>query len=113
MADDLSDLPDFPVIPLPGSEGWVSAYEWGDELAKRFPDQDADDLAYACEYNVYGPARDRQITDVKMLVQGCRDESDWCWEVTFDDGSKWRATGGCDYTGWDCLSWLEWAEAPA
>jgi len=34
---------------------------------------------------------------------GANDESDWYWILTVD-GKTYYATGGCDYTGWDCQS---------
>ena len=104
-----ADIPDdLPIVPLPGYETWAGAYEWGRALDVRFPNQDAIDFAYACSENDAGPADTHQITNLVMVQQGANDESDWIWHVTFDDGTTWVAQGGCDYTGWDCQSNLEW-----
>jgi hypothetical protein len=96
------------VIPLPGSEGWTRSYDWGNQLEKRFPNQDASDFASACEYNDYGPAKELEIVGFQLLKQGIQDEEDWIWAVAFAGGANYLAIGGCDYTGWDCQSWLEW-----
>jgi hypothetical protein len=102
------DLSQYPIVPLPGSEGWRSAWEWGDCIEALFPEQDGSDLAYACEYNDLGPLADHRLAGLLMLQQGERDEGEWVWLVTVDDGTHWLATGWCDYTGWDCQSGLEW-----
>lgn len=103
-------MTDLPIVPLAGSGGWANAYENGLALDKKFPGQDADELTYACEYNDEGPTANHDIVSLIMEQQGCRDESDWVWLVGLSDGSTWRATGGCDYTGWDCRSWLGWEQ---
>ncbi len=108
----MSEIPHLPVFPLPGSEDWAETYDWAEALEKLFPDQDAGDFAYACHYNDPGPAADRDLTNLVMTQQGARDESDWIWRVTFADGSTWIATGGCDFTGWDCQSDLVWTQEP-
>lgn len=107
------DLNDLPVVPLPGSEGWIGAYQWGGELEKAFPNQDADQLAYACEYNGLGPVDGHRITGLVMVQQGERDEGSWIWHVTLDDGATWTLEGWCDYTGWDCQSGTDWTEGHA
>lgn len=102
-------MTDVPIIALPGSEAWEDGYYWGRALDEAFPNQDADEFASACAHNDAGPANDHQITGFVMQQQGENDEASWVWQVTFDDGSVWIATGSCDYTGWDCQSSLEWA----
>jgi len=107
----MTDIPDLPIVPLPGYEGWADAYEWGGALDKQFPGQDADEFAYACGYNDTGPAQNREITDFVMAQRGENDGADWIWHVTFADATRWIAQGGCDYTGWDCMSDLTWTLA--
>ncbi|HEU5394696.1 MAG TPA: hypothetical protein VFV36_07815 [Candidatus Methylomirabilis sp.] len=107
MTDEFGELP---VVDLPGSEDWRAAHEWGQRLARQFPGQDAHDLAYACENNAYGPAGERRVVELRLEKQGERDGDDWIWQLRFEDGSRWRATGWCDYTGWDCRSDLVWEE---
>lgn len=102
---------DLPFVSLPGSEDWESARNYGDALEKHFPGQDAHDFASACNYNGWGPLATTRLEFVRffnMLQQGERDEGSWIWQIQFDDGSIWQAEGHCDYTGWDCQSWLEW-----
>jgi hypothetical protein len=105
LADVLSKIP---LVHLTGSENWENGYEWGGELDKRFPDNDGYDFAQACQYNGHGPISDNRITNLVMVEQGERDGAKWVWNVTLSDGSTHVATGGCDYTGWDCQSWLSW-----
>lgn len=107
MENNMNDLP---IVPLAGSEGWANAYETGLALAERFPGQSVAVLAYACEYNDEGPTAEHAITSLVMEQQGCRGGDDWVWLVGLSDGSTWRATGGCDYTGWDCRSYLSWEQ---
>lgn len=102
------DLSGLPVIHLPGSQGWEDAYEWAGQLEQRFPGQGAPDFAVACEYNDSGPTTEHQITALVMRREGYNDGENWIWHVTFDDGTTWVAEGGCDYTGWDCRSHLDW-----
>ncbi len=102
----------FPIAPIAGSEGWTNAYEIGGRLDERFPGQDAEDFASAVEYNDTGPLEGRGIVDLKMIQEGENDVDAWIWHVTLDDGSTWKAEGGCDYTGWDCQSSLEWTSLP-
>lgn len=46
------------------------------------------------------------IDKVFAEITGERDEKDWHWLVGFQDGKVGYITGGCDYTGWDCQSFL-------
>lgn len=97
-----------PVIALPGSGGWERSSEWGTHLERAFPGQDAHDFAMACEYNDYGPTQSHNITRLVMITQGERDAGSWTWHLEFENGDIWTASGGCDYTGWDCQSSLNW-----
>ena len=107
-------MTDLPVVPLPGSEAWRTAYEWAEVLEARFPNQGCEDFAYACSENSFGPiTEDNGIVNLDMRQQGENDESEWIWLVTMQDGTKWKATGGCDYTGWDCQSELLWEQTDA
>lgn len=96
-------------IQLTNSEGYWTAYELGDKLEKVFPDQDIMEFLLACEHNSSEATEisDLAITEFKMLQQGEHDCKDWIWRITTEDGSEWVAIGGCDYTGWDCQSWLD------
>lgn len=99
------DLNDLPVI---GSDAMVEAYSLGQELDEVFPGQDSHDFIYACEYNGLGPLDGHKVAGLLMTQQGEKDESNWVWLVKLDDGTHHWAVGGCDYTGWDCQSWLDW-----
>lgn len=107
----MSDMSDYPIIQLSGSGRWSAAYETGEALDVLFPGQDAEDFALALEYNDYGPCGsgdDFSIAGLLMLVQGMNDEGDWMWLVRLPDGSHHVCVAGCDYTGWDCRSGLNW-----
>jgi hypothetical protein len=104
----VSDLSQYPIVPILGSEGWARTYELGNELEVLFPGQDVHDLLYACEYNGSGPLEDHALAGLVMLQEGENDGGEWIWLVTVDDGTHWVATGWCDYTGWDCQSDLSW-----
>ena len=98
-----------PIINVPGSEAWRDAYTLGGHLGTAFPGQDADDLCYAFGENDPDPLTFEHLAHIVALTmtqQGERDERDWVWKFTLDDGRSFTATGGCDYMGWDCRSWL-------
>lgn len=98
-----------PVVMLPGAEGWANAYQWAGELEEAFPGQDAHDFSYAIEYNDRGPIDDHTgIRGFTCWNYGERDGDHWQWSIVFENGEHWIATGGCDYTGWDCQSSLYW-----
>ena len=107
----MTDIPEnLPVIPLPGSENWRDAYEWGQAMGRQFPGQDAHDFAMACHYGDFGPMHSGEsILGLVLIQQGYHDGPDWIWEVTLQDNEVWHARGWCDYTGWDCQSGLDWS----
>lgn len=105
---DEDEIRNLPIISWPGSEDWEKAARWALELEAQFPEQDADQFAYACEYNEMGPTEKLGIVLFKMNQRGERDGDDWIWRIVFEDGSAWKAVGWCDYTGWDCQSNLCW-----
>lgn len=103
---------DLPLIPLPGSENWRGAHEWGIALDRQFPEQDAVDFAYACHYGGFGPMYSGDILlELVLMQQGERDGGDWIWRVVLSDGETWIVRGWCDYTGWDCQSGVDWSRA--
>jgi hypothetical protein len=110
----MTDAADLPVVPLPGSEAWAGAYDWGDSLDKTFPGQDAQDFSYACSYNDSGPTADKRVLDLRMIVQGENEGADWIWMVRFEtdryEPEWWVMVAGCDYTGWDCQSSNCWTK---
>lgn len=102
---------EYPPVMLPGSEYWWSGWEFGDELAKRFPDAEAHDFGTACGENPSAETvrmREHGVLWLECEQVGERDEGSWIWNVVFGDGSSWRVEGWCDYTGWDCQSGMSW-----
>lgn len=89
--------------PTSDTKAWVTTYDWVDANELRWPNQEVADLAYAIEYNS-APFGLDDIADVVCEAFGERDEDSWVWVVTVKDGRRYRLTGGCDYTGWDCQS---------
>jgi hypothetical protein len=62
-----------------------------------------DDIASAFEYN----SLDEKLGEIDVIVAevcGENDGVDWYWILQMRDGSFANASGGCDYTGWDCQS---------
>lgn len=67
---------------------------------------DNDDIKYAFEYN--GLSETLPLIDVIVAeVCGENEEYEWYWILQMKDGTFAWASGGCDYTGWDCRSWVE------
>lgn len=97
-------------VELPGSEVWNDMWGWGRTLEIAFPNQETDAFATCVSYNDSGPTDTQKIADLVCDEVGENEEADWVWTVKFGDGSTWRMTGGCDYTGWDCQSWNEWEQ---
>lgn len=98
----------YPPIMLPGSEAWSRAYDMGQRLEVQFPGQEAYDFCCAVSYNdIPGEVAGQEITNLVCTQIGENDGAEWVWRVSFS-GSRWQVMGGCDYTGWDCQSWLEW-----
>lgn len=96
------------MIIVGGDDNYWSARRQGEALEEAFPGEDAMDLMLAATYNDPGPlVSGAKVTDLVMISQGERDESEWVWEVEVD-GERWSAVGGCDFTGWDCRSYLNW-----
>lgn len=96
-------------IVLPGSESHWRAYDIGEELDRRFPGQDANDFAYAVEFNGTGPLADQAVEGLLMVREGERDGPGWVWLLRTHTGAHWWVEGWCDYTGWDCQSGVEWS----
>lgn len=122
----MSDLNDYPIIRLPGSDRrWESGHDWGEELEKRWPNAGGWDFAQACSYNPWTPGEDGPdlsvgITDLKLLREGENDGRSWIWLVKVASAHdpterysdrEWVLVGGCDYTGWDCRSGITWVDA--
>lgn len=105
---DEDEIRRIPIIVFPGSEDWKRVTEWGLALDAQYPGQDADQFAWACEYNRMGPALALGIAHFHLVKQGQRDGENWIWRIKFEDGTTWTADGWCDYTGWDCRSDLVW-----
>jgi len=97
-----------PHVMLPGSDAYWRSWEAADALEAQFPKQEARDFVYACHYNGAGPWNDAVIVGLLCVEAGENDERPWIWLVALDNGAHWWAVGGCDYTGWDCQSYLEW-----
>ena len=64
------------------------------------------DLQQAMTYNPQSFTQN-DIAEVVGIAEGERDEAPWHWLVSLKDGRWAYMVGGCDYSGWDCQSWLE------
>lgn len=66
-----------------------------------------DDLRLAIDNNgLDGDFKEDDIKEIVAEVPGANDEFDWHWVVSLHDGRFAYLYGGCDYTGWDCQSFL-------
>lgn len=72
------------------------------------------DLVAAFQYNPQSGLGLGDIDQVLAVWEGENDGDDWRWVVSLKDGGFAYIHGGCDYTGWDCQSWLGYqlAETP-
>lgn len=82
---------------------WKLSKEERDRLDRAGVDYD---LRAAIEYNYLEEFKLTDIAYVWAVVEGENDGPAWHWIVRLQDGSAWYLTGSCDYTGWDCQSWL-------
>lgn len=65
---------------------------------------ETDDIKYAFECN----GLKNELDNIDMIVAevcGENDGNDWYWILQMKDGTFANASGGCDYTGWDCQSY--------
>lgn len=67
-----------------------------------------DDLWYAIKNNPSKLIKPEDITDILAEVPGANDELNWYWVVSLKNGHAGLIYGGCDYTGWDCRSFLKY-----
>ncbi len=66
---------------------------------------DDTDLAYALENNSVTASSDT-VTEVLGYIAGQNDGQDWHWLVKLANDKVAYLRGGCDYTGWDCQSYV-------
>lgn len=69
------------------------------------------DLEYCFEYNtVKLGEQELTIADVfkvHAIHEGENDGESWQWVFSIKDGRLIYLQAGCDYTGWDCQSWVD------
>lgn len=81
-------------------------YNMSDEEQEALARKGVDyDLVAAFEYNDHDWPLD-EIEQVLAVWEGENDGDNWRWVVKRSNGEFWFIDGGCDYTGWDCQSWL-------
>lgn len=80
----------------------MNYYEKQDKYEARGIDPD---LGSCLQYNPQTFNLD-DIDQVLAVVPGENDQRDWHWVLRLKDGGVLQLTGGCDYTGWDCSSWV-------
>jgi hypothetical protein len=61
------------------------------------------DFTACLNYNPQGFEVD-EVARVLATWEGENDGDDWRWIFQMTDGRYGYMRGGCDYTGWDCLS---------
>lgn len=54
-----------------------------------------------------------QVEGIELVEQGEHDGAEWIWRVKLKDGTIYKTTAGCDYTGWDCQAGSESVKEPA
>lgn len=70
-----------------------------------------EDLEYGASFHDLSD-RVKQIENVLAQVPGEADGADWYWLCLMKNKRYGLFWGGCDYTGWDCQSNMEYREAP-
>jgi hypothetical protein len=71
------------------------------------------DLHGCLKYNPQDTFAVGDIDRVLAVWEGDNDGDDWRWILALKDGRFVFLQGGCNYTGWDCLSWATYAFADA
>lgn len=69
-----------------------------------------DDLWYAIEYNTPEKFSRDDVADIVVEVPGENDEFAWWWILQLKNGKYVLLAASCDYTGWDCQSWIDFEE---
>lgn len=103
----LKMLTSYPAINI--HDNSYLAYDYAAELEKRFPGQDAFSFCEAIAHNgsEAGVLQDRHIISLELVQMGSNDEFNWIWHIKLDDNTFYVVEGSCDFTGWDCQSWLD------
>lgn len=68
-------------------------------------------LSYAIRYNENH--HESEVVKLVLEIEGENDGPDWHWIVQLENGRFAYGWGGCDYTGWDCQSSINWKDSRA
>ena len=71
---------------------------------ERFDDYD---ITACLEYNPQPDFKLEDIAEVLAVWEGENEGDNWRWIFKLTDGRCAFMKGGCDYTGWDCISWAD------
>ena len=65
-----------------------------------------DDLNDCLTYNSPTNFNANDISGIVAEVAGANDEFNWWWIIKLKNKKYILLSAGCDYTGWDCQSWI-------
>lgn len=71
---------------------------------------DGDDLYYCLDHNTPLNFKEEDITHIVAEVPGHNDEATWWWVLRLSGGKHVLLSAGCDYTGWDCRSGIDFEQ---
>lgn len=66
-----------------------------------------DDIWSALEYNAPQSFQIEEVESIEAEVPGANDELDWWWVLRLANNRYVLVKGACDYTGWDCQSYIK------
>lgn len=103
---------------LCGHQGTVSDFDDLEMEKRRSVVVPGSDLFHAMDCNPdrdpahREPVQKKDIAQILVEITGANDRANWHWLLRLFNGLYVYIVGGCDNTGWDCQSYLEYWIAP-
>lgn len=85
-------------------ENLLTDYDWGEvfaDVSSGNTDKTTEPVPPGSVVDT-SPASREDVAEILAAVNGENDGSDWLGLFLLKDGRYLVASGGCDYTGWDC-----------
>jgi len=72
----------------------------------KYDDSASDDLYDCLQFNRLNTIKLNDLSKFVAEICGENDEYDWWWILEMRDSKYALISAGCDYTGWDCGTWI-------
>lgn len=82
--------------------GFVDSYDWEEVFGEGSGGGNCTNDIESPDGTSCSPVTRSDVAEIIAAVDGENDAEDWAGVFRLKDGRYLVATGGCDYTGWDC-----------